>query len=351
MDNKTDNDYSLKNILIDVVDWILFLKSKWKLFIISILFGGVLGIAYSVLNKPLYTANLTFALEEKQSGGAAGLSSIASTFGLNLAGNEGGAFTGDNIIQLMKSRLIIEKTLLSKVNYNGKEILIINEFIKYNEYYKNWSKNPELANLKFDSDNRENFSRVQDSVLWKIQSRIAKDFLEVSKIDKKLSIISVKVKSENELFSKLFCENLVKNVTHFYIETKVGKSKKNINLLELRVDSVKRELDNAMLGRAVFADQNIGLIRQSASVPKLKQEMRIQLLGTMYNELVKNLEFSKLALLREEPLIQIIDTPILPLYVEKLGKAKGAILGMFLSCLILTSILTLKRTINKYYKN
>ncbi len=326
MENYSENEISLKEIIQLAAKWFQYLKFKWKIILLSGFIGGIIGLGYSVTKKPIYIAKLTFALEEKSTGGG-GLSSIASSFGLNLGGGEGGAFAGDNIIELMKSRLLIEKTLLTKTLINGKEEFIINRYIACNKLKEKWAKNSELASLTFETPERVNYTRLQDSVLGAIQNDVTKGLLEVSKIDKKLSIISVKVKSEDEIFAKLFCENLVKNVTDFYIETKVGKSRKNVQLLELRVDSVKRELDQAMYGRASFVDQNMGLIRQSAAVPKIKQEMRVQMLGTMYAELVKNLEFSKLALMREEPLIQVIDHPILPLTKERLSKSKAITIG------------------------
>lgn len=338
-----EEEISLKELVIQLRDWFQFLKSKWLIIIFVGIVGGLAGIGYAMLKKPLYTATLTFALEEKSAGGAAGLSSIASSFGLNFGGGEGGAFAGDNVMELMKSRLLIEKTLLTKVKINDKEDFIINRYIAFNQLDESWAENPKLVGLKFNSTTRESFTRTQDSVIGTIQADIAKNVLEVDKVDKKFSIISVQVKSEDETFAKVFCINLVKNVTDFYIETKVGKSKRNILLLESRVDSVRRELDQALYGRANFADQNMGLIRQSAAVPKLKQEMRVQMLGTMYGELVKNLEFSKLALMREEPLIQVIDTPILPLKMEKKRKAKSAVIGGMISSILLVLFLILKR--------
>lgn len=349
MVDRSEEEISLKELILKGIEWFRYLKSKWKIIFLAGLIGGLIGLGYSFTNKPIYTAKLTFALEEKSTGGG-GLSSIASSFGLNLGGGEGGAFAGDNIIELMKSRLLIEKTLLTITFINGKEELIINRYITCNKLKETWAKNSELASLTFDTPERGNYTRSQDSVLGAIQNDITKGLLEVSKIDKKLSIISVKVKSEDEIFAKLFCENLVKNVTDFYIGTKIGKSRKNVQLLELRVDSVKRELDQAMYGRASFADQNMGLIRQSAAVPKLKQEMRVQMLGTMYGELVKNLEFSKLALMREEPLIQVIDQPIMPLTKERLSKRKaitigGSLLG-FLMVMVLIGMKIWKQILN-----
>jgi hypothetical protein len=47
---------------------------------------------------------LFFALEEGESGGGGSLYGLASQFGYNIGG---GAFTGDNLLELMKSRRLI----------------------------------------------------------------------------------------------------------------------------------------------------------------------------------------------------------------------------------------------------
>jgi hypothetical protein len=343
MDKK---EKSIIDLIISSKEWLRFLLSKWKLIVAISFLGSCLGVCFSLLIKPTYAANLTFALEEK-SNGANGIGAIASQFGLSIGGSEGGAFTGDNIIELLKSRYIIEKTLLSKVTFANKEELLVNMYIKFNKLNESWAGNPMLINLNYTDLDRTKFSFEQDSVLGEISKGISENLLSVKKIDKKLSIVSVNVTSNNEVFSKYFCESLVKNVAIFYIETKTAKSRANISLLQYRVDSVKKELDAAMYGRAQFSDQNLGLIRQSAAVPRIKQEMRVQMLGTMYGELIKNLEFSKLALMREEPLIQIIDSPILPLVKKRFSKFKGIIFGgAFLGLLTVFALV-----INKLYVN
>jgi uncharacterized protein involved in exopolysaccharide biosynthesis len=53
-------------------------------------------------------------------------------------------------------------------------------------------------------------------------------------------------------------------------------------------------------------------------------------LNAMYLEIVKNLELSKLTLLTQTPIIQIIDKPILPLEEEFKSKTALGLLGAFL---------------------
>ncbi len=328
---ETQNDeISLKELIQKAGEWFAFFKSKWKIIFLAGLIGGLLGLGYSFTKKTIYTAKLSFVLEEKGGSSGGGLASLAAQFGLGGGGDGGGVFSGGNMIELLKSRFLIEKTLLSSVTINGKSDLLINRYIQYNKLDKAWAKNKNLAGLKFTSSDRSKFTLQQDSVLGMISGGLIKNNVAIAQQDKKLSIINVVFASTDEIFAKVFSEKLIETVTDFYIETKTKKSRGNVMLLQNRADSVQRELNAALYGRAQFGDQNMGLIRQQAAVPKLKQEMKVQMLGTLYGELVKNLEFAKLTLMREEPLVQIIDQPILPLPKARLGKLKAMVIGGFL---------------------
>ncbi len=65
-------------------------------------------LTYAWSKKPIYKAELSFALQDEKSGG--GLDSalgLASQFGIDLdGGGAGGEFSGDNLLELMKSRSI-----------------------------------------------------------------------------------------------------------------------------------------------------------------------------------------------------------------------------------------------------
>ena len=57
---------------------------------------------------------------------------------------------------------------------------------------------------------------------------------------------------------------------------------------------------------------------------------RVEVLNAMYLEIVKNLELSKITLLNQTPIINIIDTPTLPLKEDKKSKILFGVLGGFL---------------------
>jgi hypothetical protein len=107
---------------------------------------------------------------------------------------------------------------------------------------------------------------------------------------------------------------------------------RSVKLLQGKVDSVKRVLDGTMRSAATGMDQSMGLVSNAPRVGTAKKQMEAEMLGTLFGELIKNLELTKLTLEREEPTIQIIDAPTLPL--EKLGKGRvklGFIGGFFFS--------------------
>ena len=67
----------------------------------------------------------------------------------------------------------------------------------------------------------------------------------------------------------------------------------------------------------------------------------------MYGELVKNLEISKFTLLNNKPLLNIIDSPTLPLKVNKLSIVSAFILFSILGSFLYSFILIVKQIINE----
>ena len=67
------------------------------------------------------------------------------------------------------------------------------------------------------------------------------------------------------------------------------------------------------------------------------------MLTAMYGELVKNLELTRFTLDREEPVIEIIDAPSMPLKKEGQGRLLLAVLGSFLF-MVLTSVFLLAKS-------
>lgn len=334
-DSTISGEISLKELILMIKDWWAYLLTKWIIILFAGILGSAIGFFYVYNQKPIYRADFSFVLEdEKSGGGLSGALGLASQFGIDIGGGGGGAFTGDNLLELMKSRSIVQKALLSPISLNGKSQSLVEYYITFTKMRETWEGKPYLASLNFPVQSEVSmFSREQDSVLMSIHKRIINNFLTVAKIDKKLSILKVEVKSEDELFSKLFSEALVTEVSKFYIETKTKKSKANVAILQHQTDSIRSQLNRAISGVAQSNDAipNLNNARQVLRSSSQQRQIDVQANTAILTELVKNLELSKLSLRKETPLIQAIDKPLLPLPIEQTGKLKGLIVGGFLA--------------------
>lgn len=353
MDNTPvkSEEISLKELISKGKEWYSYLISKWKTILLVTMVGSTLGLTYSFTKKPRYTATLSFALEdEKGDGGFGGAIGLASSLGLDLGGNGGGIFMGANLTELFKSRSMVEKTLLSPVNVNGKVVSLAEMYIQNNKWRERWNDNPKLASMKFlPNADRKKFSRDQDSIIGVMYTALSKEGLTVSQKDKNISIISIDVSSTNELFSKYFCEGLAKQVSDFYIDTKSKKARINMAVLQRQADSIRLELNGAIRGVAVAEDHtfNLNPALNARRVPSAQRQVDVQANSAILTELVKQTELAKVTLRKETPLIQIIDHPIMPLEQERFGKGKGIVFGGILFGFLSILTLIIKRILDQ----
>lgn len=318
---------TLKDVFLKLQEYFQYLLSQWKIISVIAVLGASLGLLYALNQPTVYKAELSFVLDDDaSSAGSSPYGNLASQFGLNLFGSSGGggAFVGDNLLALMQSRFMIEKTLLTTVEVNDQSQTLAELFLTVN------SKSDKTSEAHFPVGlDRVEFTRQQDSVLGNLYRTLVNDNLTVGKKDKKVSLLSVIVKSKSEVFSKIFAEQLVKEVSGFYVDTKTKRSARNLAILQFQTDSVRRELNTAISGVAssIDANPNPNPALQTLRVPSQRKQVDAQSNQAMFVELIKNLEAAKVTLRRETPLFQVIDRPIFPLEKEGFGRLKGIILG------------------------
>jgi len=251
-------------------------------------------------------------------------------------------FQIDNIQELYRSRRMIEKTLLTPTKHQSDKLLI-DYYGEVENRTDKWKDKLNNGDLDFNKP-REEFTRAQDSLLMEVTKRIQKSNLIVSKPSRKLSILEVAVRHQNEFFAQEFDQVLVRNVNEFYVDTRTKKARENLQLLQGQTDSVKRVLDQKIyeLADATQKLPNANPLYATNQVPIQKLNIDLQTSAAVYAEMVKNLEVSKITLRNTTPLIQIIDEPILPLEDEGWSLLKTVIIGGFLGAILMLIYLSLK---------
>ncbi len=353
-----NDEMTLKDLILSIRNWVRYCWSKKWLIIAVGFIGALLGFLYALKQKPTYTATTNFVLETggNSNGRLSSYAGIASAFGIDLGGAGGGLFEGENILELYRSRNMITKTLLIEQDFGGKKQLLIDRYIDFNGLRKEWNGKPALAAIKFTPDNVYPNAQQQllhDSIMGQIVKGVGTGMLNVYKKDKKLNIVTVAVKANDELFAKAFNEALVQNVNKFYLETKTQKNIENVIILQSKTDSVRGIMTGAINKAAAVADatpnQNITRMAQRVA-PIQNARVNAEINQTVLGTLLQNLELSKISLMKETPLIQIVDQPILPLDKEKFGKLKGLVMGGVLGGVLIVLFLMISQYIKKAIK-
>ena len=61
--NVNSDEISLKDVVSKLRSWWKYILSKWVLILVVGIIGGILGVAYGWSKKPIYKAELSFALQ------------------------------------------------------------------------------------------------------------------------------------------------------------------------------------------------------------------------------------------------------------------------------------------------
>jgi uncharacterized protein involved in exopolysaccharide biosynthesis len=332
-------EISFKEILLGLINWIKFLLSNWLYLVVLMAAGGLYNFIQANRQPLKYIAVSTFVLQE--AGASPGnTNSFSAILGLDVPDNSG-IFQGDNLFELYRSRLMIKKALLSKVPDNNG--YIIDRYLKINGFRQAWKDKAALKNIDFIAKLDKKHERVRDSLMAIFVNDINFNYLAVFRVGK-LSIFRVEVRSTDEEFAKLFNDQIVKTVNEFYIETKTGQAIENLKLLQHQADSISYALNGAMRKVASSADVTINPnpARQILRVPSQRSQVEVDNNRQMLNELVRNLEVSKMSLRKETPLIRIIDEPVYPLDKFRDSRAKALAIGAALGGMLAAAFLSLR---------
>ena len=327
-----NEEVSVKDVLLNINEFKkeLFLK-KYKISIFSILFVGFV-LFFFLSQEKTYTAELTFVVEEENvSSQLSSMSGIASQFGFDVGGVGSSTFSQPNIMQLLKSRAVISKTLLEKIKLNNKQDYIIHHYI--NIYAKeNDLTESDMNNLELNFSS--NLTRTHDSIISLVVNEIVSEKLDIEIKNEETNIISMSFTSSNENFSKLFVEKLINQMSMMYVQYKTQHASNTLNFLQSRADSVLTELKNTEREYARTKDLNQRIIKASGRLKELQLMRNVEMLNTMYFEITKNLEIAKFTLLKRTPIIHIFDRPISPLKDNNISILLVLIISIFISLII-----------------
>lgn len=318
-----DDEVSISNLVIKLKELITYLTKRWLALLLAGIIGVAVGVSYYYKQAPQYEADCTFVLDEKSGSSAGGLASLASSLGVDVASMMGGGsslFANDNLLDILQSRRIVETVLLSEVDTaQVTHQTLADLYLTFTQLDKFYDKKAGIAGIHFNGVKREQFSLVQDSILYVICKKFIKSNLVTDRTNKKTQIFKVQVISKNERFSKLMTERMVAETKNFYIGIKTATAQKNLDRLQRRADSLLQLLNGKTYESAETQVLDANPAMRTVQLPAKLAGRNELLIGTVYTEVVKNLESTKTMLMVQTPVIQLLDMPRLPLEDNKRG--------------------------------
>jgi hypothetical protein len=352
MTTQTKDENSLKIIFLKLLIVVPFLKKEWKLLLLGSLIGLLvgLGIEYKRSKEQTLQAKIVFVLEN-DNGGGGGLSDIASSLGLGGGGaSSSSLFSGENFQELLKTRIIYRKALLTKVKYGDKVDYFGNIFLRKSRLQENeWSHlPPQFFTYEFKNSDVYNLSPEDKNLLNTIYEYL-KDNTQVTQKNAKSSFQTLTVETHNDTLSYVWSKLFLKTVTDYYIETKSKKSKELLKVMENRTDSLRSALYYAQGKLANYNDQNQQIIFQRAKIISERLQMTNNQLQGLYFEASRNLDNLRFSLVKEAPLLTIIEDTELPILASEYRYGAVTTLSVIIAFAITSFAVYLYNLYMEYY--
>lgn len=332
------DEITLKELILKLQEFYRELIKNWKLVIFITIPFIAFFLYRAFTTPPSYAADLTFMVNEDEGGGAGGAMAILSQFGLG-GGGGSGKHNLQKIMELSKTRKLIQLSLFDKTVINGKTDYLANHIIDIYNLHEDWEESESgLKDFKYTQDSFPGFNLVENSVLKVIQrvvngSKKEKGIYTTS-INEETGIMTLSANSLSQQLSLDWLDLTYAHLSQYYIDKTIEKQKATFELVKEKVDSIKIALNNTELRLARFKDANRGLYTNTASLEESRLIRDLQVLTIIYGESVKNLEIADFTLKNKTPFIQLIDAPISPLYPSTESKIKAMILGGLLGVFI-----------------
>lgn len=337
-----DEGFSAQKLVDTIINVKNQLLKNWYVVLICGIIGGLGGWAYDEANykPPQYSAAIIFN-QETGADMSGGLNDLASTFGLGgMSGGNTSIFAGENFFALFKSKTLMNRMLFQRVTKSdGKKDLLANYYIERGGVLRDeWKDSEKLQKFRFTTSNPDSISVAESQALGTVRTRITNN-LALGQPNRKSSFIEFKVSCDSDTLSKVLAETWLQTIADFYKENKIQKTLEILRISERKRDSLEAALYKTEYRLARQVDQNQQIVVATGKIAENRLSRNTGLLSGMYTSAVANVEAVRSSLIRETPLVTIIEKPTFPLdvIVYPYGRAikGGIVIGLLVSLVLI----------------
>ncbi len=313
---------------------------NWKLILLFCLLGYGIGYALDIyLKKPdTYTADILFNLGAGGgSAGGMGLGNMAGLLGLG-GTPDADIYSGENFFYFAESRPVVERSLMKKVPVGKDSVLLANLVIDSSAIkYEQWEDVPKREDFYFTGNDIKNYTLDERIALNDVVEAI-RIATEVFNGDRKSSFVTISVRVPSPLLAEVWANTLLETLEEVYTENQTSKTRRTLNLLQSRADSLGRILGRTENRLARQLDYSANIMVPEGKVQATKLQRNTEFINQLYLEALSNAEAMRISLVREAPLFTIINPVKIPVdrSIDTAKRAQiGLLIGLVLSFLII----------------
>jgi len=322
-----------------------FISQKLNFF--RILISSIIsGIVLALLSPIEFTS--VVSVVQAGSGGKntkGGITALAGLAGIDLGGSSESSLNPLLYNKVVNSIPFQQKLINSKYDFIG-----FDEPVSYQRFFDE-SKRPigEIL-LKYTiglpslilgsfSKNDDISSRLSDDSTWALNEiemkRINKLRQNVGiSVDTKSGLISISATLPERVAASQMADMILNNLQEFVIRTKLSQINQKVKYLEERYLETKASFEETQILLAEFKDSNVSLSSARAETEEQRLRDEYDLAYSLYQEIAKQLETTKIELKDSTPIFSVIDPATVPTDKSSPRRAMIVFVWLFLGIIL-----------------
>ncbi|MBO4906995.1 MAG: chain-length determining protein [Bacteroidaceae bacterium] len=256
-------------------------RQNKKRFAINLILAFVLSCAYIICIPRYYKAEVRLAPEVESATGLSSLSSIASSFGFDIAsGQSNDAFGPELYPDLFESNDFIVPLLDITVTAPSKGVDGVDYYTYLTTYQDEtpWSPAFKWVKKLFKrkretyslgdsavSDSTANKPRFNPFYLSELENMVVETVQGniVCTVDKKTDVISITVTDQDPVAAALIADSVRVRLQEFITEYRTTKARNDAEYYKMLLEQAHQEYEDAIDAYGRYADAHVGQLRQS----------------------------------------------------------------------------------------
>ena len=308
----------MKEYKINIFKLLRIIADDWKKMTITCFTFGIIAIIVAFNIPKIYKASVSLAPETSENSSlSSNIASVASMIGMDMNFGQGNdAIYPEIYPDLMQStRFIVGLFDIKVQTEDGKITTTFYDYLKTKQKSPFWEELIDYGRNLFKKKTKGNISKKVDPF------RLSKEQMDIvnaissdidCKVDKKTSIITIEVTTQDPLISACMADSVKARLQLYITNYRTNKAKADVAYMEKLYKQAKENYTKVRKQYAEFSDANEEMLLNSYKSKQEELENEMQLQYNMYTEVARQLQLSKAKLQEKTPAFTVVQNSTVP---------------------------------------